>query len=207
MADILAAFPATSRNIGELPEGWLKNVPEENQGNITTSIYNSIEKFNNTRDSDTLATELSSLLSTNVDVTFIGSGAFGSGYKISVPDSPDVVLKVFHKNNSFRETEHGAKIEPQTGAFLNENSDRFVPFYFGRVAGRSDGDAFLVTLYMDNNVEVRNRVDFEEKYDIDALDAWGEHNIINGHIIDYGDVHITDKNGNSVEYELDKKKK
>ncbi len=209
MADILAAFPATSRNIGELPEGWLKNVPEENQGNITTSIYNSIEKFNNTRDNDTLATELSSLLSTNVDVTFIGSGAFGSGYKISVPDSPDVVLKVFHKNNSFRETEHGAKIEPQTGAFLNENSDRFVPFYFGRVAGRSDEDAFLVTLYMDNNVEVKNRAGIKEKYAIDARDAWGkngEHNIINGKIIDYGDVHITDKYGNSIEYELDKKK-
>lgn len=208
MADILAAFPATDRNIGKLPNGWLDKVPVEKQDTAFDSIQKAIDDFrleNRNRDCVNFASKLGSILGKDVEVECLGGGAYGIGYKISVSGSTPVVLKLFHAGQVQR-AEHGAKIEPQTGAFVSKHSNNFVQFFFGRVAGSSDHDSYLVTQYLDNKTSPIDG-NMDSDYIIESKDAWGEHNIINGKIIDYGDVHVKAKDGSSVEYELENKDK
>ena len=84
-------------------------------------------------------------------------------------------------------------IEPQAGIYLNNNSNRFVHMYFGRVAGNNDNDGFLITQFLSEDIEpiiTTNKNNHNIR--IIPQDAHSG-NIRKNIIIDYGDVIVRDK--------------
>ena len=113
--------------------------------------------------------------------------------------SEDMCLKIFGEDrNKFFEQNpnlnniHGQHIEVQTGLFVNQHSNDFVKMYFGKVSPINDSDGFLVTQFLSYDTEpVQTGGTNNNKYKIYSNDAFANHNIINGKIIDFGDVHVS----------------
>ena len=244
MSELLDIFPETSRYVGEMPNGWLSNVPLEQQSAVQEQVYAAIKQFQSGngsyRSMAELSENLSKILGKDVSIKELGSGCFGTGYKVSMEGAEDTVLKIFNgstkddlkKMFDFSEllsseqmaklrklgiTEdrlrkigedyaermtrvHGQHIETQTGLFVNEHSDDFVRMYFGKVSGTGDADGFLVTQFLSDDVVPQSPSTVKGGYRIKSKDAWaanskkgkiyGQHNIINGKIIDYGAVQV-----------------
>ena len=197
LTELLTVKPLTQREVGSVPKGWLTNVPSGDAGQKVEHIYMAINDFQTMKDQSMFASDLKDILGKEVKVEQLGSGSFGTGYKVSVEGSEDVCLKLFDglktDNNSAYNSVHGQHIEVQTGLFVNKHSDDFVKMYFGRVAGNNDRDGFLVTQYLSDNVVPKNVSNIEGGYAIKSQDAYGNHNIINGKIIDFGAVIIKKK--------------
>ncbi len=200
MAKILAAFPLTDRNIGYLPEGWTEK--SGNDKNIKSKIEDIIDSFRVSGNMKSLEDKLSKVLNKSVNVERLGEGVYGTGYKISVENCEDVVLKIFHKGNTQATQVHGRNIEPQAGIFINNNSDMFVHMYFGRVCGYNDMDGYLVTQYMGEGISDVKEGHKNPEYIIESQDAWGHHNIINGKIIDYGATSVKRTDGSDPNFRL-----
>lgn len=203
MEKLLTIFPCTNRNVGTLPADW--TYITRGRENLKEDVYNAIEKFrkkaceaSKKRGAEPeyvweLQNTLTYLLSKDVYVSYIGSGTQGAGYKIEVKGAKDTVLKIFHKKPEFTDSKHGALIETQTGLFLNNNSDAFVPLLFGRVSIKNNRDGFLVTEYL-NNVNTGKWEDTNLSNNSDVYifteDASGDHNIREDKVMDFGDIYV-----------------
>lgn len=233
MSQLLDIFPETSRYVGDMPNGWLNNIPLEQQNAVQEQVFAAIKQFQSSGGSDAeLSENLTKILGKDVSIEKLGSGSFGTGYKVSMEGAEDTVLKIFkdesdvfdqiisekldvlevlgfkgEKAEKFAEKQarkmlkvHGQHIETQTGLFTNEHSDDFVKMYFGKVSGANDNDGFLVTQFLDKNTSPKTAATINGGYKIKSKDAWdanskmgkifGDHNIINGKIIDYGAVQV-----------------
>lgn len=114
----------------------------------------------------------------------------------------DKAVEAFNQQQLHKMTNmHGGGIEVQTGLFVNEHSDDFVKMYFGKVAGANDGDAFLVTQFLDDSVtpvstgakggyKIKSGDAFKGESFIGKIFGGQDHNIINGKIIDFGAVKV-----------------
>ncbi len=210
LTQIITAYPNTNKNVGELPEGWLKNIAPQNRENVKNQVYQWINGFIhniafrqhlNRYIPHEIEMQLSSILQQNVKITYIGSGCSKNAYKISVSGTNDVVLGSF--SSMAYDGSEGMGIEPQTGIFLNKHSNEMVKsvhMYFGRVAQIGDGDGFYVTQYIDDSVKPI-KGEFDNKYYINALDSHDD-NIIQGFLIDYGRISIYDRNMKRIENRL-----
>lgn len=220
---LLTVFPNTNRNIGSLPDGWVKDIEKEPQ--VNTDVRNAIESFrakvstmfqfdsNNAEKTQGSANvtdlwlihskaesqkkkievlkfqlQLSSILQKDVKVVEIGSGSFGTGFKIEVAGAQPVVLKIFH-GNSFKGNEHGQWAEVARGPFLNTHSNDFAHFYFGKVPSNHDTDGFLVTEFLDNTGVSNFQGNQDPDYKIISNDDYPR-NRRGGKIIDYGAVKV-----------------
>ena len=204
MSQLLAACPNTSRKVGSMPNGWLDNIPVVKQSTVETQIYETITSFQHNGDVDGFASSMSIILGKDVIVSELGSGSFGTGYRIQVDGCKDVCLKLFFENSGMNPKYiagkdygryiHGQHIEPQTGLFLNAHSDEYAHMYFGRVSPIGEKDGFLVVEFLsDSSSPLHSEVVKDSNYTIISLDSSGNHNIINGKIIDYGAVMIGHK--------------
>ena len=207
MSDMLAAYPLTDRNIGDMPAGWLTNV-SGNQ-NIDKQVHNAIDDFRQTKNINTLKSTLSNLLHKNVNIEDLGSGVYGQGFKIEVEGSEPVVLKLFFETPDIgiERSLHGQTVETQTGLFLNHNSNRFVHTYFGRICGHSDHDGFMVTQYMDEGVTPVITAGNNNNYSITPTDVHKGHNEVNNIIFDLGGTLIKGKDGKNISFDVLKHKK
>lgn len=207
MSDMLAAYPLTDRNIGNMPAGWLTNV-SGNQ-NIDKQVHNAIDDFRQTKNINTLKSTLSNLLHKNVNIEDLGSGVYGQGFKIEVEGSEPVVLKLFFETPDIgiERSLHGQTVETQTGLFLNHNSNRFVHTYFGRICGHSDHDGFMVTQYMDEGVTPVITAGNNNNYSITPTDVHKGHNEVNNIIFDLGGTLIKGKDGKNISFDVLKHKK
>lgn len=136
---------------------------------------------------------MSNILGKPVTVKKLGNGAFGTGYKISMDGSDDMCLKIFDQvsANGDLSNVHGQHIEVQTGIFVNQHSNKFVKMYFGKVSPNNTSDGFLVTQFLSDGVTPDSSVGIDSgSYTITSDDAAGNHNIINGIIIDFGAVNV-----------------
>lgn len=184
---LLLAHPNIERNIGEIPSDWLDRVDDKEMA--TKLIYAAIEDFQYTYDTDILSNQLSAILDKKVTVDSKPmSGDFGNVYRIFIEGANTVCLKIFKKYGE-ETTKHGKQIEPQTGIFLNKHSKEFVKMYFGKVAGKKNDDAFLVTQYLEPGITVNEGSDSHE-YHIYYADERPENKIC-GKYIDFGGVYIT----------------
>lgn len=178
--DLMAAYPTTNRHVGEMPTGWLDNISSPNQLAAQEEIYEAIAKFQSSGNKADLADDLTAILGKDVNVEELGSGMFGTGYKISMDGADDTCLKIFNqgdtteafinqrindfglkgkaadkfraKNTSKIYNAHGQNAEVQAGLFANEHSDDFVKMYFGQVAGANNTDGFLLTQFLDDGI-------------------------------------------------------
>jgi len=182
-------MPMTSRNVGNLPLGWLSK--GSNEEKVIEKIYSLITDFQRTKDIEKFSGDLSSILNKKVTVGKLNSGTFGTGFKIDVESEKPVCLKLF-KNTGILHVEnlgHGQHAEVQMGLFLNEHSNDFVKMYFGRAANRCNDDGFLVTQYLSDGIKPEpTGLGNIDKFEIIATDADNERNTICGKIIDYGAV-------------------
>lgn len=193
LTDLLYRYPNTSREVGQMPDGWLDKIPKYKHKKVKKEIYTAIDDFQNNKNIENFTKRISDILRKKVSVSHIDSGAYGSGYKISIENSKDVCLKVFYKN-FYRTidglTKHGANIEVQTGLFVNQHSNDFVKMYFGKVAPLEFNDGFLVTEFLSEDITPSDTQKIDSGYIITSDDAYGERNMINNKIFDYGGVTV-----------------
>lgn len=184
--EILCAHPLTKREIGSIPNDWLDKTKDKN--NATEKIYAAIAEFQKTLNKEKLAQDLSQALNKKVGIKKIGQGYWGAAYKISIKGAKDTCLKIF-LNKKDPNKLNGSTIEPQAAIFVNENSDKFVKMYFGKVCNLNSNDGFLVTQYLDKNTIPENTGISNSKYYITTSDN-REKNKINDIMIDFGWIFV-----------------
>ena len=204
MIKLMRYFPLTDRNIGQFPDSWFKGLPTNERENISKQIQDVITPFSSNKwyngGVNELQEGLSKALNKKVKVSYIGSGQMTHAYKISIDGCEDVVIKKFqvHDESSSRGGVHGAMIEPQTGFFASNHSDKFVKFYGGRVEGLRENDAYMITEFLDSKSPLKSSKGISDpNYNIDITDH-ASGNTIEGKIVDFGAINILDRNGNSV---------
>ena len=209
---LLIYYPYTNRNIGSLPENWLKGVSEINKTTISDKVQDVITPFVKNRwwdeGVDEFQNGLAKVLNKNVKVEYLGSGQYCSAYKISVEGSEPVVIKKYQLHDDSNATTrgglHGSKIEPQAGWFASKNTNETVKYYCGRVEGVIDADAYTITEYVsqDSSMKDSGRVN-NSKYNIKFTDH-ASGNKINGQYVDFGAIVVENSNGTPVNIELEK---
>ncbi len=194
LSELYANYPATNREIGEIPSCWMDRIEDKNQAQ--EDIYQAIDEFRTTKKLDNFSKKLSNILKKEVITTKIGNGIYGTVYRISIEGAQDVCLKLFDQIGNIACNSnkiHGEHIEPQVGLFVNEHSKDFVRMYFGKVSPNNTKDGFLVTQYLDENTKIDSSVGFDTKgWEITTKDAdkiYGKNSIQNI-IIDFGLVEI-----------------
>ena len=193
LSALYSAFPLTSRRVGEIPDDWLNKTNPKDKKKITEKIYEAMDQFQIDHSEENLSKTLTKLLSKKTTVSYINSGTFGSGYKISIEGAKTYCLKIFHtdaKTEYLDYTNHGRYIEVQTGMFLNNHSNEFVKMYFGKVCPQMYHDAFLVTQFLDSDTKIDENILLYKKgqYKINNTDK--TRNMLRGKIFDYGGTDI-----------------
>ena len=209
MNDLLSVYPLTNRQIGELPKRWLNN--SSNHKITTEEIYESISKFQKTKNIKSFAKELTSILKQKVKVTELKSGGFGTCYRIKTKNE-DICLKIFKDNRKIYTEDtynNGANVEPQTAAFMSNNFKYIVPFYFGRISGSMYKDGFYATKYLDESNNTNNYKNISilqsqtnNNFKYYASDLMRPGNVINGLITDFGQIKIRDENNRKVDWSV-----
>ena len=133
---------------------------------------------------------LSKILNKKATVKKIGKGTYAQVYKISINGAQPTCLKSFpaHKNTR-NNPYHGRNIETQLGLFLNKHSNDFVKMHFGKVCDNIRRDGFIVTQFLDDNIQPQIEPNIDESYKITYFDTH-RNNYIQGKIIDYGGTSI-----------------
>lgn len=218
MMNLLSAFPETKTEVGEIPDVWLDKIPNDKKEDAQKKIYMAIDNFvkqrnnsycfsllNNTiddsihNDESALSSQLGKILKKKVNVEKIGSGVYGTGYKISVQGAGDFCLKAFRDIENCEESDifkkHGEHAEVQMGLFANRHSKKFVKMYFGRVSlYGTKQKGFIVTQFLDDDTEIEKpNVSGIKKYGIFSSDAEGNHNMKQGIIFDYGGLSVRNR--------------
>ena len=195
MQKMFSIYPNTKREVGDLPEDWAKLLTDKNKGDIIQAIDNFIKS----RDVETFEKELSKTFNRKVRVTIIDSGEFGTGYKISMDNSQDKCLKVFHNKEYSADDKnvHGKYIEVQNALFANAHSNNFVRMYMGRIGIQGKEDSFMLTQYLDKNTELdtKNTIN-STQYNVETTDGYaGNYVRIKGKkiYIDFGAIKIYKK--------------
>lgn len=198
---LLAIYPNTSRNVGCLPKKWNANAYSAEIRGILDKFRKEVacvsHKSTYIKGNPIVATqqELSNILGKKVIITELDTGKFAKAYKISVDGADDVVMKVFHKKpltayDNFNV--NGEFIEPQRGMFLSANSEKFAKTYYGKISTEIDKDGYILTEYLEKSDKVVPQSEFIKlkDYFVFCDDVSEGHNIINGKIYDFGDIHI-----------------
>jgi hypothetical protein len=207
MQKLLARYPNTVRNVGTLPKEWGVSTPE-----LTKKVQDTFDKFREevacisdkmycTKASilSKMQEELSTILGKEVKITELEKGRYAGAYKISVSGAKDVVMKVFYKKPRTPYEYfniHGQFVEPQRGIFLSKNSEQFAKTYFGKVATEIDRDGYIVTEFLEETgkLPAKNEYVTLKDYYIFGDDISEGHNVIDGKIFDFGDIHIVSRN-------------
>lgn len=189
LTEIFCRYPLTSRNVGQIPTGWLTNIPQAMIEETTEKIYSAIDNFKKERNIKDFSKSMSEILNKEVQVNKLGKGMFGKVYKISMYGEKDMCLKLFYGGKDIKPT-HGQHIEVQIGLFVNRHSNDFVKMYFGKVAPYGYNDGFMLTEYLSYDTQPTDCEDIQGGYRIVSNDSNGEHNKKNSKIFDFGGIHI-----------------
>lgn len=193
MDKLITAFPNISRNVGELPKGWISD--NANIKEVRDSVCEEISQFSYHGDMNLLQKNLSTVLNKEVEVKYESRGRLGVGFKVRVEGADDVCLKVFYKDiKDYDRNLHGQYIEPQSALFANNHSDKFVKMFFGRVASSKDNDGFMVTQFLDDGTEpISTNPEDVQSYNIEHNDSTPNHNMIHNKIFDFGGMKVNKK--------------
>jgi len=215
LEDFFTLFPLTKREIGSIPDGWLKNIPPKDRKAAIEKIYEAISSFQkeikNEDSTLKLANNLEEILNQKIEVETLKGGVFGKCYRIISDLADNVCLKIFRSDDlphSVR-NKHGQFVEPQTGLFTNNHSNAFVKELFGRAATSQHPDGFLATQYLDEGIKPYKCSLLSKGYKVISTDVTSNpqaifsdffndgikknHNRISGKIIDFGGVEVNKK--------------
>ncbi len=194
-----------NRNIGIVPRIFLENT--ENKKERVNKLYDLFAKYSLILNYDyshdlsvsfvkipfytkEFADELTILINKKVEISFIGNGYFGNGYKITVFEENkkyDFFYKTFFPYSNV--VKHGADLEVIYAYFANRHSrkNQFVRFFMGRLATPYEKDVFLLTEFVQNNEKINTQ---NTRLTLDYLYSQDKRidNTINGKIIDFGAV-------------------
>lgn len=206
----LLKFPKINRNIGTIPDGWLNNVSKIEQKEVAKIIFDILAEFakinaTKNKDIDNLSDNLEKALSKGVKIDYVGEGAFGICYKISI-GGKNYLLKTFIERPKGY-CLHGSGAEIQAGIYANNHAreNQFAKFYFGRVTGSIYDDGFMINEFIEvnskkstptkkNNPIIESAplyIDYVYSPDKEmSLQGFSAHNTINGEMIDYGNFQI-----------------
>ena len=194
LTEILTIFPATSRNVGQIPNDWLSAINPKEYPNAIDEIFKTLTSFVEHKNTGLLTLELSDILKKEVEVETLRSGTYGTGHIIMVDGAKSVCLKTFHSAGN---CVHGEHIEVQAGLFVNKHSSDFVKMYFGRVSPEGKRDGFLVTQFLGAGIKPDEVSEVSlTRFSIKSSDIEDKnigHNVIKGKIIDYGGVIVEKK--------------
>lgn len=200
LSQVLSRFPNTDRRIGHLPQEWINGIPKEKQRDFANNIYEKINEFVTSNKDATstakLQSDLSQMFGENVLVQELGTGNYGTGYKITVGNRKPFVLKAFNEaSNDFKGYNvHGQTIEPQNAMYAKGRSNDFAGFYFGRAADKFDNDGFMLVEFLPKKTGPEKPRDLSiQRLTSADFDAEQNHNFQNGKIIDYGAMMPVDK--------------
>ena len=207
---IYKKYPSLNRNLGSIPSIFLENVKDK--GICSKQLFKVFSDYSlklNYSFSDNIisidelnkiiknfANEISIITKSSINVSFIGNGSNGNGFKISVSNlcgTKNFFYKVFYprKRNKFDiGYRHGSDLEPIFAYFTNCNDRKkhFVKFYAGCFSSQYEKDAFIITEFVDKNTETKKsnvlNIDFiiseDKRFD----------NTINGKIVDFGAIKV-----------------
>lgn len=203
-----------NRNIGTIPNVFLDKVKDKK--NTAIAIYDLFAQYSLRLnydyeldyddcdyevnhlppDIESFIEHLSALINKPVQMSYVGSGFNGNGFKIVI-DKQKFFYKVFYLYNSTdpkRYYNHGGLAEPQMALFATKNSpkSKFVKFFFGRVCNVMGIDSFLVTEFVERDDKLKND-NIKLVLDYVKISKTEEHkfdNKINGKIVDFGGIRI-----------------
>lgn len=201
---VLNAFPQTDRRIGEIPANWFDNC-EKNE-KTETKVRELFEDFNEKmhgrddlsweerkKNMQEFSEKLGTVLNKKVAIKSLGSGCYGTGYKVEIDGAKPVVMKIYHREiNTYFTLDHGPWAEVPRGLFLNRYPNNFVHFYFGTVAHKHSYDAYSVTEFLPEDEKfVKPQSEIKDKdYSIYCSDLDADDNSRQGKVYDYGGVYI-----------------
>ena len=216
LAGILKKLPEEEKFIGSLPDNWRKLFnPAQISGKtrkIQKILSDFAQKFQETNGHPDLTAQamnklekdLCKTLGEKVEVDFTGLGMFGSVVRINGAKE-DLALKVFHKTNypitpHSPYKSHGQTMELQNIAALNHalKPSQRARFYCGKATVAGEKDGFILSEF----VKAPAAQVYEEMKPFEELAyrkfACGDNltygNIINGKIVDFGNISRTFKN-------------
>lgn len=190
LTELFYKYPATSRNVGEIPKSWLKNIPKEEQQDAKEKIYLAISDFQKKNYIEDFAQDLTDILGMEVGIRELNTGVFGTCYEISAEGEKSMCLKKFLLNPREKHPAHGQHIEVQTGLFVNEHSNDYVKMHFGKVSPEGFKDGFLVTEFLDGYTPPTENTNIKDGYSIICYDTSDGRNQIAGKIYDFGGIEV-----------------
>ncbi len=195
---LLNAYPLTSRNVGELPNGWLDSISPEAKTQKANEVYDAITEFQKKEDLIQLTNSLKEILKKDVIIDHLGSGAIGSVYKISISGTEPVCLKIFYEGKEeYGVSRHGQHIETQVALFANRHSNEFAHMYFGKVSGLNNDDGYMVTQFIEISTKPIQSASDTNSYYLKCADDHGG-NFIGQTCIDFGKLKIIKQNEDVV---------
>lgn len=210
----LKKFPLINRNIGTIPKIFFKNYNGNNKKEFAEQIYSMLSyfamKLNFCYESEYSSLEeqlldeaildtteftnaLSKLLKQKVNLTFIGAGYNGNGFKLEIGDEIFFYKTFFlyREDDVERFSKHGCFAEPQMALFANANASKcqFTKFFFGRVAGYIYYDSFIISKFITPKAIEENKNKIILDYiSLNQTELSKFDNLINGKIVDFGGI-------------------
>jgi len=197
-----------SRNLGEVPFCFMKNILPENRKDICIELYNLFAKYSLilnydfTCDEDgedyikcrdyELAFELSKLINQKVEVTYTGHGCFGNGFRIKIGEQ-SFFYKVFYLREDLADI-HGCNAEIANAVYANKNGRKgqFVKFCFGRMISEYEKDGFMINEFVENQSRTtEQRTIFVDYLTLAKSEIMRFDNSKNGKIIDFGALKVS----------------
>lgn len=208
---MLRQCPSLKRDVGDIPFFWFRKITQENLrvkkqkifdlfANFALKIYSPqnmpLEKFS--RDIEIFRKSLSEILQEKINIEFLGEGAIGKAFKLSIGEK-NCTLKLFHQQDKSLQSYtsghgKGAEILVASYAKANEKVNKFAKFFFGRFARENDNDGFFITDFVTENsarkISSKNIIWERLKSFLYSYDAYRKDNMIGNTVVDYGNLKI-----------------
>lgn len=222
--ELINKYPKSNGCVGSIPGEWEEKIkikfslPGKEHSETVKAFYKELGKIiSDLRESKEIDGSIENtsiqinqlmqkvgILSENekVNIKKLGSGGFGTGYKLGVENDPNqYVIKFFHEINKNNEI-HGNHVEANRGIFVrnyaqepNEsngnlaNNSQFARFFFGDTKS-----GYILEQHIGDNKQPPNNIINPELFGIrlyDSSPTANGINSINGYNIEYGGMKIT----------------
>lgn len=193
--NLLRENPNLGRTVGKLPTKWGKVLKSsEDFKKIDTAFSSYAKDFHDGKASKDgikkLEDKLAAILTTDVRVTYLGSGSIGTTYKVSALGQ-DYVYKVFYKDGMFSSNQgHGNSAELLSAVQASRLSPKnFARFYMGKFGEKEDG--YILTKFIPETTKTTNNKGFFSNF-LKGMSSADNHsdNVRNGIILDYGAANV-----------------
>ena len=155
-------YPNSRRFVGNLPNEWIAEIPQEKRKETIQKIQDLFAgfaeklytpKFSEFPKNEKFVTDflkkLEKLLWMDTKIEFIGEGiTAGKAHKLVVGDK-QYVIKTFHSDIDKKLIQqHGKVMEPTRAPYAKKKgAGSFVDFYFGKTGTAESADGFMVTKF------------------------------------------------------------